>query len=324
MTFNQRKPTFSYTSRYSQPDSNEREPVKKFRFTFKLAPLLLVLAVGLALVFYKGPSGVAGKMIDSMGGKDKKALKGAYTMIVDGDFTGAAQAASSVIRSNPNNALAYHILGLADARRGLIEEAADNFTKATTLDPKFTLAWSNLGVVEENRGEFGRALLAYQAASDLDPKKKSYLEAVSKMKAVLMGKEDWVQREKAEEKLLLDGMGALNRGEPNDLAYAENIFRTLMGQRQYDVAVRNLLGLALARQGRLDEAEKIFHDAVDAEPGYADAWYNLGVVHRAQGKLENALADFKAAESAGTLDSFKAVAAKEIADTSASIKDANP
>lgn len=46
------------------------------------------------------------------------------------------------------------------------------------------------------------------------------------------------------------------------------------------------------REGRLDDARQVLERLVADEPGNAGAWYDLGVVHEAQGRLDDARACF--------------------------------
>lgn len=57
----------------------------------------------------------------------------------------------------------------------------------------------------------------------------------------------------------------------------------------------NNLGLVLARQGRLDEAVSSYHQALCFEPGSAEALVNLGNAFREQGKPEAAVAALRRA-----------------------------
>jgi Flp pilus assembly protein TadD len=47
-------------------------------------------------------------------------------------------------------------------------------------------------------------------------------------------------------------------------------------------------GIQLARQGRHDDAVSAYERAIAAEPGMAEAHYNLGVAHRARGRMDQA------------------------------------
>ncbi|MEJ2514318.1 MAG: tetratricopeptide repeat protein [Gammaproteobacteria bacterium] len=48
------------------------------------------------------------------------------------------------------------------------------------------------------------------------------------------------------------------------------------------------LGIALARQDRLDDAEAAFREALEIDPAFAPAWSELGIVLRLQGRLAEA------------------------------------
>ena len=61
-----------------------------------------------------------------------------------------------------------------------------------------------------------------------------------------------------------------------------------------DIAHNNL-GLALATQGRLDEAISHYHEAIRITNDYSEAHNNLGVALAAQGKLEEAVSQYREA-----------------------------
>src|SRR5580658_3340382 len=55
------------------------------------------------------------------------------------------------------------------------------------------------------------------------------------------------------------------------------------------------LGNALSDQGKLEEAVAEFRKAIRLQPDAAAAHYNLGTTLKAQGKLEEAVAEFRKA-----------------------------
>jgi protein O-mannosyl-transferase len=60
-----------------------------------------------------------------------------------------------------------------------------------------------------------------------------------------------------------------------------------------DYAVGHLnLGAALASQGKIDEAIATTREAVRIQPDYADAYYNLGVALAFQGKIDEAISEY--------------------------------
>lgn len=305
------KESFPYTAQRKGIAFRPFTPSRDFRFTLKAAPLILVLFIGVAIGLTRAPFG-ASRLISSKGGKYGNSLEQALRMISSGDFTQAAQTASAVIRIDPENVMAHHVLGLADARRGLVEEAVASFEKAVELDPNSAVSWFDLGMVEETRGEFTRAFADFRKASELEPSNKTFSQAVERVDRILTGEGIWASRESEEGNLLLQGLDALSRGDAENLVYAENIFRDIIEKRPYDVTGRNMLGMTLARRGLLEEAEDVLSGVVDSEPGYADAWFNLGMVHAALAQNDDALRDFETALSLADNDSLKAASSREI------------
>src|SRR5271157_6354518 len=52
-------------------------------------------------------------------------------------------------------------------------------------------------------------------------------------------------------------------------------------------------GIALLNQQKLPEAEEALQQAAAKDPGNPHVWYNLGLVHRGEGKTAEAIADFQ-------------------------------
>ncbi len=279
-----------------------------------MIPIVIVLILGFAvgLKANRGPGGTAARLLTNYSGVHKAQLHDAYSLLVSGNYAQAATLAASVKRNDPDNPLAWHIIGLADAHRGLTEEAAINFERACELNPDFHEAWFSLGIVDENRGEYARALAAFRAAAEIEPDKSMYRDAVERMVGIVMGDTGWELEEAQAGRMFLSGIDAVSSGTPDDLDYAETIFRSLLLDRPYDVAGRNMLGLTLTRLGKFDEAEQHFIRVVNEEPGFADGWFNLGMLHRSQGRLEEALLDFETARNSSSLDSFRAATMREI------------
>ena len=72
-------------------------------------------------------------------------------------------------------------------------------------------------------------------------------------------------------------------------------FGNRRGQQPADAEAHYNLGVALKAQGKLEEAIAEFRAAIRLKPDYAEAHSNLGIALRAQGKLEEAIAEYRAA-----------------------------
>lgn len=58
---------------------------------------------------------------------------------------------------------------------------------------------------------------------------------------------------------------------------------------------KSLLGQILLEEGGLDDAKKEFDSILEKDPGYADAYYGLGVIYERQGDLVKARAEWRKA-----------------------------
>lgn len=92
--------------------------------------------------------------------------------------------------------------------------------------------------------------------------------------------------------LLDEGERQLQAG---DYTAAESAFRRAAAAAPDSAVAHSKLGVALAHQGRLDEAIAEFSKAVALQPTYAPAYSNLGNAYRESGMLAEALAAYERA-----------------------------
>ncbi|MDH4380097.1 MAG: tetratricopeptide repeat protein [Vampirovibrionales bacterium] len=93
--------------------------------------------------------------------------------------------------------------------------------------------------------------------------------------------------------LLLCSIGYL-RWMQNDQDDAMTCYRmAIESDASYDVPYNNLGVIYLDEMGDWDMAEKLFEKAIDRNPEYAMAYYNMGRVHRLQGNMLEAAVCFQ-------------------------------
>jgi len=80
----------------------------------------------------------------------------------------------------------------------------------------------------------------------------------------------------------------------DDFAGAERQCKKALELNPKNATVHSTLGVALSRQGKLDEAIRHFTEAVRLEPSYADAHYSLGQAMAHQEKFDDAIRHFSA------------------------------
>ncbi len=76
---------------------------------------------------------------------------------------------------------------------------------------------------------------------------------------------------------------------------ALDAFTRAAGQNGIDGEVLTALGSANLGLGRLGQSEKLLRQAIELEPGWAEAWNNLGVVLMERGKTSEATETFRRA-----------------------------
>ena len=98
--------------------------------------------------------------------------------------------------------------------------------------------------------------------------------------------------EKGLEILVGEGNELLNK---RDFAAAEEKYRQAVALSPEQEDLHYNLGLALARQGKVEEAKKHYEKALQLFPDYAEAQNNLGNLLLAQNKIDEAIALFRKA-----------------------------
>lgn len=110
---------------------------------------------------------------------------------------------------------------------------------------------------------------------------------------------------------------AIIRAGRNETAEAMGLLERAVAVCARCAAPWNELGLLQRRQGRFTDAEQSWLQAVAADPGYANAWFNLGVLYELYlQRPELALANYERYRELQSADSDGADVDKWIADLS--------
>jgi Flp pilus assembly protein TadD len=173
----------------------------------------------------------------------------------------------SALEIEPNSVSAHVGLGLSMLAGGNREEGLKHLERAVEIDPKSPNAQAALGVSLDQLGRGAEALPHLEAARALRPHDARTLNNL--------------------------GVAYLRAGQAER---AEPLFRAALREDQRDAALRaNNLGMALAMQGRFDEALASFRSAGDEQSARA----NLGYAHYARGEYQQAMAEYEQALLAG-------------------------
>lgn len=230
-------------------------------------------------------------------------LNNAVTEIENGNIDTGRQMALQLIEKNGRDAGASHVVGRSYMAEGNYEMAEQYFARAASLSPSMSRYSQDRDIAKalqqtdeialaeaqrmvsqsENRIE-GIRLLGY-----LVKRSPSYAEAHITLGDAMM-EEDWVVQS------VMSYQNALATAEGNTLDKLTERLQTLAAQAPDIGLPHNLLGQALSKQGRYDEALLEMQKAVDIQPtnqsylkNVADIYGNMGSEALENGKPLDAI-----------------------------------
>jgi cytochrome c-type biogenesis protein CcmH/NrfG len=139
-----------------------------------------------------------------------------------------------------------------------IPQAFDWVRQALERDEHSGFGWYLMGIVQERRGDFASSILAYEAALKLLPEQAEVANDLGRL-AYRMGLKP----------------------------QAEKLFRHFLRQHPGHGEALNNLACALRDQRRFEEAIDALRPAIEAEPGSALLWNTMGTIVAEQGDYPN-------------------------------------
>jgi len=106
--------------------------------------------------------------------EQKKMLQDAIAFHQQGELDAAEAGYRSILKVNPHDADALHLLGVIQAQRGRIREAIDLYYQALKINPQLVGAYNNLGVALYGTKSFKQAAENFRQAIALMPTAESY------------------------------------------------------------------------------------------------------------------------------------------------------
>uniref|UniRef100_UPI001356C603 tetratricopeptide repeat protein n=1 Tax=Geminicoccus flavidas TaxID=2506407 RepID=UPI001356C603 len=182
------------------------------------------------------------------------------------DYAAARDLYRQVLRSDPEQADAVHLLGMALAALGEVAKGERLVRQSIALRPERARFWSNLGNLLNRSGRKQAAIEAFAEAARRDA---TFADAPANLAGVLAS----LQRYEAAEAAARDAL-ELDPNHPTGLA--------------------NLAG-ALIGLGRYVEAEPHLRRAQELAPKSYEVWYNLGHLSMARGRVDEAEQAFRRA-----------------------------
>ncbi len=184
----------------------------------------------------------------------------------EGRLREAERCYNKVIRIDPKQPLALHMLGVIALQVNKNDVAVALIKKALAIKPDFADAYSNLGVAHKRLGNLDAAAASYRKAIGIKP---DYSEAHSNLG------------------------NALSDFGKMDEAVAS--YRRALSLKTDNVDALSNLGVALEMLGKHDEAIASLRKAIAIKPDYAEAHSNLGVALIGRGRFDEAVVSCEAA-----------------------------
>jgi len=195
----------------------------------------------------------------------------ALRLIAQGQPEAALKLLAAIIESNPDIPEAHFQIGRLFVAGDRYDRALTHFRVAARLKPVEPAIWAGWAGAVALAGD-GAAERAYKAA----------LKAAPIPGAIRIALQDRFGANRASSKPALGGaapaaVAALVRAMAEQrFAAAETGARDLLRRHPGAAIAANVLGSALAAQGKPTEALPRFHDAIRLDPLYAEAHANLG------------------------------------------------
>ncbi len=210
--------------------------------------------------------------------------------------------------SNEQTARMYTLRGRILQRLKRLEEAKESLSHAINVNPMYLNAKKNLGDVMVETGEKDKAKALYEEVVDISPMYKECHVSLAKVYA-----ED---QEFGKLKQLTDHYSSYF---PKSTDLQMTVAEELLHHGQNEMAAElfkkiieidkqspstdidgmvyryNRLGIALRREGKVEEAIEYYLEALDLAPDSAAVHYNLGVACGQNGQHKRAIQEFQAA-----------------------------
>lgn len=209
-------------------------------------------------------------------GGHETSLEAAIALMQQGAWAAAESAYRKIIAVDPGQVDALHLLGLALAQQGRLDEAAVQIRAAIGVRDDLPALHSNLGNVQKLLGRLDDALASYERALLLQP---DHVEARSNRGNVLrdLGRETEALAEYDAAIALAPAFADAhyNRGVVlhglNRFADAVGAYRMAISHAPSHANAHNNLGLALQALDRRAEALAAFGRAAQLQPDFVEA-----------------------------------------------------
>ncbi|KAI0081326.1 TPR-like protein [Panus rudis PR-1116 ss-1] len=197
----------------------------------------------------------------------------------------------AAVQRNRTDARAWFELGVKQQENEREQKAIQALRRALELDPSHLPSWLALAVSYTNEGN---RTDTYGAIRQWVDRNDRYKKAVDEFRAVHIERDDLTQAEKSE--MLAQCLIAMARSDTTgeidpdiqialavllnsreDYEKAKDCFMTALAVRPDDWLLYNRVGATLANSGKAEDALQYYYRALELNPAYIRARFNLGI-----------------------------------------------
>ena len=197
-----------------------------------------------------------------------------------GQVAQGEQQLRTAIQINPSDPAPYTALGMIQGKTGRAAEAVQSFRKVVSLDPNSADAHLNLGIALVDQYDRTNGFKEFSEAARLDPRSAAVHYNLGRFYFETAKYED--ARKELDESLRLEPNHApalyflaLAAKQDNDLDRSTQLFERVIALQPGNPDAQFLLGQNLEHQGKTAEAVAHWKLALQADPNYSQALYNL-------------------------------------------------
>jgi tetratricopeptide (TPR) repeat protein len=212
----------------------------------------------------------------------------------------AVQFISKAIEKDSSQYSYYSSLGDAFHRQGELDGAIESYRRALSINPGSVQAYGNLGNALRDQGKLDEAIESYEKVLSIQP---DSAQAHYSLGVALKDQgrlDDAIESYRRALNINPDfaeahhAIGRAFKHQGQRDDAIESYRRALSVKSDYSQAHNNL-GIALDEQGKLDDAIESYRRALSINPNFAQAYGNLGNALKDQGKPDDAIKSYKKA-----------------------------
>ena len=215
-----------------------------------------------------------------------------------GELQQAEQKCLGFVEENPDDVTMLGLLGVILLKLNKLEDAERCLRHTIALAPTFAKPYEDLGLLLFQKCDYEEAVTVLRKAVEFDPTLDTAFFTLGKALGNLgHGREADEAYEKSFElsphrKLMAQALALHRDGKFRE---AEKVYRHILQSDPDNVDVLRLLGLVLFVGNREYEAEKYLRKALSLAPDFIDALIDLGNLYKESHRLEEAVECFKKA-----------------------------